>query len=189
MLSQSAGQAVRRGGCRSSKRQLTPALATPPSLSIHHVRAIPRARRHPPRSHFVSLRSRFASLAIIFHVIHQQGDWSGRWDSNPHPRAPKARAQPLRHAPTCSVLRKRTCFPIEVRAARRDRSHRIVAGLGCGRDRRSNNGRDRPDARPRPAWSRKPSRRTPLPARIEARNAGPPARTIALATADPSGVG
>ena len=26
--------------------------------------------------------------------------WSGRWDSNPQPRAPKARAPPLRHAPT-----------------------------------------------------------------------------------------
>jgi hypothetical protein len=29
----------------------------------------------------------------------QRKEWSGRWDSNPHPRAPKARAPPLRHTP------------------------------------------------------------------------------------------
>jgi hypothetical protein len=38
------------------------------------------------------------------------GRWSGRWDSNPHPRAPKARAPPLRHTPTSYVLTKRMCF-------------------------------------------------------------------------------
>lgn len=36
--------------------------------------------------------------------------WSGRWDSNPQPRAPKARAPPLRHAPTDPMPRRRMCF-------------------------------------------------------------------------------
>ncbi len=54
-------------------------------------------RVNPDTSH-VATWTRFASFTT-------QGTWSGRWDSNPQPRAPKARARPLRHAPTGSRSR------------------------------------------------------------------------------------
>ena len=37
--------------------------------------------------------------------LAQQAGWSGWWDSNPRPRAPKARALPLRYTPTDSCSR------------------------------------------------------------------------------------
>lgn len=59
--------------------------------------------------------------------------WSGRWDSNPQPRAPKARAPPLRHAPTDFVLRKRRCLLNYAQKTSLQRSQRTIRFPSRGR--------------------------------------------------------
>jgi hypothetical protein len=46
-------------------------------------------------------RTRIAAApATVTNSGRARGGWSGWWDSNPRPRAPKARALPLRYTPT-----------------------------------------------------------------------------------------
>ena len=62
-----------------------------------------QARRRGRFGHRVSRRRRRVGGQAI--GAREQAGWSGWWDSNPRPRAPKARALPLRYTPADFVLR------------------------------------------------------------------------------------
>ena len=78
----------------------------------------------------------------------REESWSGWWDSNPRPRAPKARALPLRYTPTRFVLRKRMCSLIPACRDGLHRSNRICwsPATATRRDRRRHG--HIPDKRP-----------------------------------------
>ena len=77
----------------------------------------------------------------------RRGWWSGWWDSNPRPRAPKARALPLRYTPTCFVLTKRMCFASDAPKTSLHRSH-VTTDTSTGRCRGPFASRQMRDPRP-----------------------------------------
>ena len=123
----------------------------------------PSVRSTPFQSRAGSASSRVGKVMVVgdLGIRRHQGPslaaeeaarhWSGRWDSNPHPRAPKARAPPLRHAPTGFVPRKRMCFASDGLKTSLQRSRRTISGA-----------RGPPALRPPPMEPSPPSGRKPL---------------------------
>ena len=87
-------------GPRGQISASTPSFRSSAPINLRQPPGINRRHRSPRKVAGRRGRARPAAGA-------RRGGWSGRWGSNPQPRAPKARARPLRHAPTGSVRRKR----------------------------------------------------------------------------------